>query len=70
MQEDDFNSLFQPLIHRYENKRHLVDSHISSILNYEKIMYEYPNALHNFIECINKNIRALQVMVFMQNNLS
>lgn len=40
------------------------------ILSYEKIQYESPKESYNFIDCMNKNIKALKVMEYMQNNLS
>lgn len=67
--DGSFDSLFQALIHQYKNKHLLVDSHISSIINYEKIQQELSRNLCNFNDCINKNIRGLKVLVYNHNQL-
>lgn len=66
----DFNSLSLAVIKRHENKRLLIDLHILANLNYEKMQHESPKELHNFIYIIDKNIRALIVMEYLQKNLS
>lgn len=47
-----------------------VDTHLTAIINYEKIQHESSKELRNFIDCVNKNLRALKVLKYEQNNLS
>ncbi|GFX91586.1 DUF1758 domain-containing protein [Trichonephila clavipes] len=67
---DSFDSLFKALEDRYENKRQLIDSHVLEIINYEKIYSESAKELHALMDCINRNIRALKVLKYEQNDLS
>ncbi|GFU49342.1 integrase catalytic domain-containing protein [Trichonephila clavipes] len=43
---DSFDSFFSALEDRYENKRHLIDSHVLEIINYEKIYSESAKELN------------------------
>ncbi|GFX92289.1 DUF1758 domain-containing protein [Trichonephila clavipes] len=67
---DSFGSLFKALEDRYENKRQLIDSHVLGIINYEKIYSESAKELCSLMDCINRNIRALKVLKYEQNDLS
>ncbi|GFS55165.1 DUF1758 domain-containing protein [Trichonephila clavipes] len=67
---DSFDSLFKALEDRYENKRQLIDSHVLEIINYEKIYSESAKELRASMDCINRNIRALKVLKYEQNDLS
>ncbi|GFU44783.1 uncharacterized protein TNCV_3150771 [Trichonephila clavipes] len=67
---DSFDSLFSALEDRYENKRQLIDSHVLEIINYEKIYSESAKELRALMDCINRNIRALKVLKYEQNDLS
>ncbi|GFV79313.1 integrase catalytic domain-containing protein [Trichonephila clavipes] len=67
---DSFSSLFSALEDRYENKRQLIDSHVLEIINYEKIYSESAKELSDLMDCINRNIRALKVLKYEQNDLS
>ncbi|GFV67154.1 DUF1758 domain-containing protein [Trichonephila clavipes] len=67
---DSFYSLFSALEDRYENKRQLIDSHVLEIINYEKIYSESAKELRALMDCINRNIRALKVLKYEQNDLS
>ncbi|GFT59565.1 DUF1758 domain-containing protein [Trichonephila clavipes] len=67
---DSFDSLFKALEDRYENKRQLIDSHVLEIINYEKIYSESAKELRALMDCINRNIRALKVLKYEQNDLS
>ncbi|GFS70880.1 DUF1758 domain-containing protein [Trichonephila clavipes] len=67
---DSFDSLFKALEDRYENKRQLIDSHVLEIINYEKIYSESAKELRALMNCINRNIRALKVLKYEQNDLS
>ncbi|GFX96013.1 retrovirus-related Pol polyprotein from transposon opus [Trichonephila clavipes] len=67
---DSFDSLFSALEDRYENKRQLIDSHVLEIINHEKIYSESAKELRALMDCINRNIRALKVLKYEQNDLS
>ncbi|GFW46506.1 uncharacterized protein TNCV_4811931 [Trichonephila clavipes] len=67
---DSFDSLFKALEDRYENKRQLIDSHVLEIINYEKIYSVSAKELRALMDCINRNIRALKVLKYEQNDLS
>ncbi|GFV74636.1 integrase catalytic domain-containing protein [Trichonephila clavipes] len=66
---DSFNSLFKALEDRYENKRQLIDSHFLEIIM-KKIYSESAKELRALMDCINRNIRALKVLKYEQNDLS
>ncbi|GFW55933.1 uncharacterized protein TNCV_4390741 [Trichonephila clavipes] len=67
---DSFDSLFKALEDHYENKRQLIDSHVLEIINYEKNYSESAKELRALMDCINRNIRALKVLKYEQNDLS
>lgn len=67
---DSFSSLFKALEDRYNNKRAIVESHINAIMNYEKIQYESYKDLRSFLDCINKNLRALKLLDYESDKLS
>lgn len=68
--EDTFESLFKALENRFENKRIMVNIHLKSILEFEKIVRESSVDLRRLIDVINKNIRALKNLGFERNDLS
>ncbi|GBN46499.1 hypothetical protein AVEN_227703-1 [Araneus ventricosus] len=56
--EDIFNSLCEALKERFENERLLIDCHVLSILNYDKIQQESARELRSLID-FKKDIRGL-----------
>ncbi|KAF8766744.1 hypothetical protein HNY73_019777 [Argiope bruennichi] len=68
--EDTYDSLLKALVERFENKRVIVDTHIKNIINQEKIVHESAKDLRNLIDCILKNLRALNVLKYERNELS
>ncbi|KAF8784368.1 hypothetical protein HNY73_010056 [Argiope bruennichi] len=68
--EDTYDSLLKALVERFENKRVIVDTHIKNIINQEKIAHESAKELRNLIDCILKNLRALNVLKYERNELS
>lgn len=66
---DTFTSLYEALESRYDNKRLIVDIHIGSILNFKKIERESAVEIREMIDCIKKNLRALKVLKYEQNDL-
>ena len=67
---DNFDSLYNALVTRYDNERLIINIHIQNILNFEKIQSENAKEIRNMIDCIQKNLRALKVLKYDQNNLS
>ncbi|XP_071042257.1 uncharacterized protein [Parasteatoda tepidariorum] len=68
--DDTFTSLYTALEERYENKRLIVESHVKSILDIEKLSHESAKDLRNLIDCVKKNIRALTILEYNRNDLS
>lgn len=68
--EDSFQSLFDALKNRFENKRILVNIHIKAILEFEKIVHESSKELRRLVDIIHKNIRALNNLGFERNEFS
>ncbi|CAL1262645.1 unnamed protein product [Larinioides sclopetarius] len=66
---DTFASLYAALESRYDNKRFIIDIHVQSILDFKKIEYENPREIRDMIDCIQKNLRALKVLKYEQNDL-
>ncbi|GBM39320.1 hypothetical protein AVEN_257433-1 [Araneus ventricosus] len=67
---DNFESLYEALITRYDNERLIVDIHVQNILKFEKIQSESAKEIRNMIVCIQKNLRALKALKYEQNKLS
>ncbi|GBM82137.1 hypothetical protein AVEN_20657-1 [Araneus ventricosus] len=67
---DNFQSLYKALSDRSENQRQLIDYHVLEIINYDKIRSEYAKELRTLMDCVNKNIRELTVLIYEQNKLS
>ncbi|GBM25297.1 hypothetical protein AVEN_45925-1 [Araneus ventricosus] len=67
---DNFESLYEVLITRYDNERLIVDIHVQNILKFEKIQSESAKEIRNMIDCIQKNLRALKALKYEQNKLS
>lgn len=68
--DDTYSSLLSALKDRFDNKRAIVDSHINCIINYNKIVHDSANHIRNFLDCINKNLRALKGLKFDRNNFT
>ncbi|GFU23211.1 uncharacterized protein TNCV_3516351 [Trichonephila clavipes] len=66
---DTFSPLYEALESRYDNKRLIVDIHVQQILNFKKIERENPKEIRGMIDCIKKNLRALKLLNYEQNNL-
>ncbi|GFT35190.1 uncharacterized protein TNCV_352981 [Trichonephila clavipes] len=66
---DTFSSLYEALESRYDNKRLIVYIHVQQILNFKKIERENPKEIREMIDCIKKNLRALKLLNYEQNNL-
>ncbi|GFW10084.1 uncharacterized protein TNCV_4208471 [Trichonephila clavipes] len=66
---DTFSSLYEALESRYDNKRLIVDIHVQQVLNFKKIEREIPKEIREMIGCIKKNLRALKLLNYEQNNL-
>ncbi|GFX00315.1 uncharacterized protein TNCV_1273091 [Trichonephila clavipes] len=66
---DTFSSLYEALESRYDNKRLIVDINVQQILNFKKIERENPKEIREMIDCIKKNLRALKLLNYEQNNL-
>ncbi|XP_035228006.1 uncharacterized protein LOC118200184 [Stegodyphus dumicola] len=59
-EDESFQSLYKALENRFENKRLIVDRHINSIINVEKINHESLVELRKLVDNILRNIRALK----------
>ncbi|GBL69209.1 hypothetical protein AVEN_122237-1 [Araneus ventricosus] len=68
--DDTYKSLLKALEDRYENKRAIVDSHISSLINQEKLSYESGEDLRKMLDTVKKNLRTLKTLKYERNNLS
>ncbi|GFR23050.1 uncharacterized protein TNCT_525341 [Trichonephila clavata] len=55
--QDSFESLTEALRNHYENKRALVDIHISEILSVTKIQNDNPAQLRFLIDTVGSNLR-------------
>lgn len=55
---------------RYENRRLLTDTHINNILHYPSITHESAKELRDLLDNVNKNLRALKLLKFEQNNFA
>ncbi|GBN48052.1 hypothetical protein AVEN_90332-1 [Araneus ventricosus] len=67
---DNFESLYEALVTRYDNERLIVDIHVQNILKFEKIQSESAKEIRNMIDCIQKNLPALKALKYEQNKLS
>ncbi|GFR01503.1 integrase catalytic domain-containing protein [Trichonephila clavata] len=68
--QDSFESLMDALRNRYENKRALVDIHISEILSVPKIQSENPAQLRFLIDTVRSHLRSLKNLKMDSNVLS
>ncbi|XP_054715273.1 uncharacterized protein LOC129224750 [Uloborus diversus] len=68
--DDSYSSLFEALKNRYENKRLIVQSHISEILNANKLKCENPKDLRYLTDNLLNNLRALKQLDLNMNALS
>lgn len=55
----NYNSAYQLLYDRYNNKRLLINYHIKSLFNIEKINRESDTSLRSLVDHVSKNLRAL-----------
>ncbi|GFX05544.1 uncharacterized protein TNCV_3434481 [Trichonephila clavipes] len=58
--QDTFESLMEALINRYENKRALVDIHVTEMLSVPKIQKENPVQLRLLIDTVRSHLRSLK----------
>ncbi|GFQ80645.1 integrase catalytic domain-containing protein [Trichonephila clavata] len=68
--QDSFESLMDALRNRYENKRALVDIHISEIFSVPKIQIEDPAQLRFLIDTVRSHLRSLKNLKMDSNVLS
>ncbi|GFY62731.1 integrase catalytic domain-containing protein [Trichonephila inaurata madagascariensis] len=68
--QDSFESLMETLINRYENKRALVDIHITEMLSMPKIQSENPVQLRFLIDTVRSHLRSLKNLRMDLNVLS
>ncbi|GFY44216.1 DUF1758 domain-containing protein [Trichonephila inaurata madagascariensis] len=68
--QDSFESLMEALINRYENKRALVDIHITEMLSVPKIQSENPVKLRFLIDTVHSHLRSLKNLKMDSNVLS
>ncbi|GFW26423.1 uncharacterized protein TNCV_383851 [Trichonephila clavipes] len=66
---DTFSSFYEALESRYDNKTLIVDIPVQQLLNFKKIEYENLKEIREMIDCIKKNLRALKLLNYEQNNL-
>lgn len=59
---DNYDVAWELLCDRYNNKRSLVNNHILEIFNLENISKESSGSLRNFIDTVNRNLRALKTL--------
>jgi hypothetical protein len=59
---DSFQSLWSTLLKRYENKRIIVEKHISELLHMRKMTYESSSELRTLVDVVIKNLRVLKTM--------
>ncbi|GBM57946.1 hypothetical protein AVEN_157354-1 [Araneus ventricosus] len=68
--QDNFDSLLKALENRYENKRALVDIHISGILSINKLHNENPTQIRSLIDTVRNHMRSLKNLKLESNSLS
>ncbi|GFY11989.1 DUF1758 domain-containing protein [Trichonephila clavipes] len=68
--QDTFESLMEALINRYENKRALVNIHITEILSVPKIQSENPVQLRLLIDMVRSHLCSLKNLRMDSNVLS
>ncbi|CAL1273554.1 unnamed protein product [Larinioides sclopetarius] len=68
--QDTFESLMKALESRYENKRALVDIHISEILYIHKIQNENPAQIRLLTDTVRSHLRSLKNLKMESNQLS
>lgn len=68
--EDSYQSLWKALIERFENKRLIVNGHIQELLNFNRLKSESSKELQALIDCLLKNLRALNQLELKQNKFS
>lgn len=56
----NYEMAWRLLTERYDNKRLLINNHVTALFNLESISKESSTALKHFIDQLNKNLRALQ----------
>ncbi|GFW88951.1 uncharacterized protein TNCV_2683851 [Trichonephila clavipes] len=68
--QDTFESLMEALINRYENKRALVDIHITEMISVPKIQNENPVQLRLLTDTVSSPLRSLKNLRMDSNLLS
>ena len=69
-EDDTYDSFFNALQQRYENRRVIIDTHIKNILRYPRMNNESAKELRDFVDNIKKNLRALKVLEYERDKLS
>ncbi|CAL1290442.1 unnamed protein product [Larinioides sclopetarius] len=69
-EEDTFESLFKALKERFQNKKLIINAHVNTVINYEKIQYASAKDIRYLLDSTRKNLRALKVLEFERNKLS
>lgn len=59
---DNYNTAWQLLNDRYDNKRLLVNNHVQALFNVQPINRESSKSLRHIIDTTNKNLRALSTL--------
>lgn len=62
VRSDNYQSAWQLICDRYNNKRLLVNNHVKSLFSVEPIRNESCSAIRHLIDLTNKNIRALSTL--------
>lgn len=60
--DDNYPEAWKRISGRFEHKRFIVDSHLQSFFNQERIQVEDPMALKNLIDNSTETVRSLQVL--------
>lgn len=58
----NYNVAWELLCERFDNKRLLIENHVTALFNIESISKESSTALKTIIDNVNKNIRALKTL--------
>lgn len=60
--ENNYDTAWQLLCDRYNNKRLLLNHHLKSLFNVESITQESSAAIHSLIDSVHKDLRALKTL--------
>lgn len=59
---DNYKIAWELLLHRFNNEKLIIQSHIKSIFSIQNITQESPTQLNNLIDTILKNLRSLNIL--------